>query len=53
MGLDMAADAVRRRLHPEGGVHNSSTEGELRRIILDAGYMPWKRGTLCRTPLLD
>jgi cyclic dehypoxanthinyl futalosine synthase len=57
VGLQFGADDVGSILIEENvvfaaGVRNRTNEGELRRIIQDAGFIPHQRDTLYRSYLL-
>ncbi len=50
---DVGSVMIEENVVAAAGVHNSTTEEELRRIIRDAGFLPKRRDTLYRTLFLD
>ncbi len=50
---DVGSIMIEENVVAAAGVHNSTTEEELRRIIRDAGFLPKQRDTLYRTLFLD
>ena len=50
---DVGSVMIEENVVAAAGVHNSTTEEELHRIIRDAGFLPKRRDTLYRTLFLD
>lgn len=52
-GNDVGSILIEENVVRAAGCHNTSTEQALRRLILDAGFRPFKRDTLYRTYFLN
>ena len=52
-GNDVGSVMIEENVVASAGVHNCTTEEELRRIIRDAGFRPVQRDTLYRTYFLN
>jgi cyclic dehypoxanthinyl futalosine synthase len=52
-GNDVGSIMIEENVVASAGVHNRTTEEELRRIIRDAGFRPVQRDTLYRTYFLN
>ncbi|MGD0696272.1 MAG: cyclic dehypoxanthinyl futalosine synthase [Terriglobia bacterium] len=52
-GNDVGSILIEENVVSAAGCHNSSSEAELRRMIADAGFRPFKRDSLYRTYFLN